>query len=104
MAKAYGGLAKGQPIVMRKGQMPNRSNRMMTADINNDRMSNDHHQRNLSKLAGSISGYQKDNANISRDRLDMHNFGKDANVTNHSFLEGTNEPSIMAVPDHHIRE
>lgn len=35
--------------------------------------------------------------------MDVHNF-RDANVTNHSFLDGTNEPSIMAVPDHHVRE
>jgi len=59
-------------------------------------------------VTGSISGLAQ-NQTISRDRLEENKRdpfrGDHVSQTNQSFMGGgTNEPSIMAVPDHHLRE
>lgn len=85
MAKAYGGVAKPQPKrVLPKGLKSPRSS--------------------ISKVAGSVSGLQRHHQ--SRRELEERKAAGETLQHNqsHIVLNETNDPSIMAVPEHHLRE
>ena len=87
MAKAYGGVAKPQPKrVLPKGLKSPRSS------ISNTK---------LNKVVGSVSGLQRNHP--SRRDFEEHKGDLNHNQS-HVILNETNDPSVMAVPEHHLRE
>ena len=92
MAKAYGGVAKPQ------------TKRVLPKGLRSPRSSISHAKSQLHKVAGQVSGLQR-NHPIRREIEETK--GQDT-IMNHNqsyvILDGTNEPSMMAVPEHHLRE
>lgn len=90
MAKAYGGVAKPQP------------KRTLPKGLKSPRSSISNTRGTLNKVAGSVSGLQRNHQ--SRRELEERKNDNLNHNQSHIVLNETNDPSIMAVPEHHLRE
>lgn len=83
MAKAYGGIARGLAKKRDKGS-PSSTNSK---------------QSKLKKVSGSVAGLQKNHQRDIEETKGELTLNRSANILNE-----TGDPSVMAVPEHHIRE